>query len=364
MTSKKINFMKSVNQQKIYNIKHHNRKIVILCLTQPKKGYGNLSRCLYLAESLRKNKSKISFIIDYNKSVINELKKRKFDFIIKPNFKRTSTETKFILDYLHNNEFSTIMIDMRERGEIISKFLSKNNCKTILFDDAWCNNVYVDILFNGTNVKSYHNYKKINKNSKLFLNTKYWIVDEKFNQYRKKSSEIKQKKNYHIVVSMGGSDPNNLTTSVVKAISVIKTIKITIIIGPLFSHLSELKSVISGNNRIKLINSTNTIWKDLSRADVVISNGGNTLFELAALSVPTLCIPAFQHEIKYTNAFMSKNFSINLGFKQKNPTKINTSLLKLLEDMPLRKKMCFSGKKIVDGKGLSRVVKIILKFFS
>ena len=111
------------------------KKITIRCATIPEKGYGNFSRCLYVAESLRKNNIKISFIIDYNKSIVNILKKRKFDFIFKKNIK-------------------TIIIDMRERGETISKLLSNQNKKLIFFDDAWCKNVYADILFNGTNVRS------------------------------------------------------------------------------------------------------------------------------------------------------------------------------------------------------------------
>jgi len=340
------------------------KKIAIRCATIPEKGYGNFSRCLYVAESLRKNNIKISFIIDYNKSIVNILKKRKFDFIFKKNIEKSQHESKFILNYLNKNNINTIIIDMRERGETISKLLSNQNKKLIFFDDAWCKNVYADILFNGTNVRSYQNYKKINKNSKLFLDTKYWIIDEKFKKYRKKLSDVKQKKKYHIVVSMGGSDPNNLTIDIVKAIMHIKIIKITVLVGPLFSNLLELKKTIETEKKIKLVKSSDKIWKILSEADVAITNGGNTLFELAALSVPTLSIPAFRHEIKYSDAFMSENFSINLGFKQRNFKKINSGLLNILEDLPLRKKMYLHSKKIVDGKGLSRVIRIILKSLS
>jgi len=339
-------------------------KIAIRCSTIPEKGYGNFSRCLYIAESLRKNKVKISFIIDYNRLIINTLKKRKFNFVFKKNIKNLQHEINFILNHVNKNNIDTIIIDMRERGEPISKLLSNQHKKLIFFDDAWCKNVYADILFNGTNVQNYHNYKKIKKNSKLFLNTKYWILDEKFTKYRKKFSDIKQKKKYHVVISMGGSDPNNLTIDVVKAIMNIKIIKITVLVGPLFSNLSELKKIIKNQNEIKLVHSSNKVWKVFSGADIAITNGGNTLFELAALSVPTLSIPAFTHEIKNVDAFMSENFSINLGFKQRNFKKIRSELLRVIEDLSLRKKMYSQGKKIVDGKGLSRVIKIILRNLS
>lgn len=336
------------------------KRIVIRCLTQATKGYGNLSRCLYVADSLRKNNFKVSFVIDYDRSVIKILKKRRFDYIAKP--KTTiSIEAKFILDYAHKNQYEAIIIDMREYGERLSKLLVGHNFKTILFDDAWCKNIYTDMVFNGTNVKSYHQYKKINKNAKLFLGTKYWIVNDEFQYHKKNITDIYVKKQYQVIVSMGGADPNNLTTYVVKALLGIQNIKINVIIGPLFHHLSKLKKIIS-NNKIKLIYSTNKMWIELSKADIAISNGGNTLFELATLGIPTLCIPAFKHEIQYVNEFTSKSFAINLGFKQKNSNKINNALINILANTQFRKKMCLSGNEILDGKGLSRVVSIISRF--
>ena len=339
------------------NLDYNTKKIVIRCLTIPEKGYGNFSRCLNVAKSLREKNIQIYFLVDYNKSISKILKKNNFNFLSKNKFQHDS---KFILNFLYKKKIDNIIIDMREKSENISKFLFKNNFRSILFDDAWCKNVYSDILFNGTNVKDYHKYKKINKNSKLFLNTKYWIINKNFLYFRKKLLDIKEKQKYHIVISMGGVDPNNLTLNVVNSIKDIKIIDIMIVVGPFFNNTIKLKNIIKSNRHIKLIKSSEKIWRDFSKADVVITNGGNTLFELSALSIPTLSIPAFKHEIKYSEAFMNENFSINLGLKQINKKKINFNLLNLLQNISLRKKMFYSGKKIVDGKGLLRVQKIIL----
>ncbi len=339
------------------NLDYNTKKIAIRCLTISEKGYGNFSRCLNIAKSLREKNIQIYFLVDYNKSISKILQKNNFKFISKNKFQHDS---KFVLNFLYEEKIDNIIIDMREKSENISKFLFKNNFKSILFDDAWCKNVYSDILFNGTNVKDYHKYKKINKNSKLFLNTKYWIINENFLYFRKKLLDIKEKQKYHIVISMGGVDPNNLTLNVVNSIKDIKIINITIIVGPLFDNLSQLNKIIKSYKNIKLIKSSNEIWKDLSKADVAITNGGNTLFESCALSIPTLSIPAFKHEVKYSEAFMKENFCVNLGLREINQEKINSNLLNLLENTLLRKKMFYSGKKIIDGKGLLRVQKIIL----
>ena len=340
--------------------KLNSNKIAIRCLTAPQTGYGNFRRCLYLAETLRKKNIEIYFIIDYNTSILSILRKKKFPFTYNST-RNNKTDSQFVSSFLSKNNISNIIIDMRDKGEKLSKFLSKENHKQFFFDDAWSKKVYADILFNGTNVSDYHNYVKVNKSAKLFLNTKYWIVPTEFSKFRKKLVDIKQKRKYTVIISMGGSDPNNITSNVIESIKNITSLKIIVIVGPFFSHLSKLRKITKSHNNIKLIKPTEKLWKEFSRVDIAISNGGNTLFELATMSVPTLTIPGFKHEIKYAEAFMSDNFSINLGFCQSNKKIIHSSLNDLLSDLSLRKKMCVHGKKIVDGKGLSRVVKIILK---
>ena len=97
----------------------------------------------------------------------------------------------------------------------------------------------------------------------------------------------------------------------------------------------------------------------------MISKSGITLYELAIMGIPTLCISSFKHEEPSAQKFMSKNFLINLGM-QKNVDKnqIEKQLVKLLYDVKKRKIMSAQGKKIVDGKGLIRVTKIINSFLS
>ena len=46
---------------------------------------------------------------------------------------------------------------------------------------------------------------------------------------------------------------------------------------------------------------------------MVISNAGNTLFELAVQKVPTICIPAIEHQVPYARFFQTNGFGINLG---------------------------------------------------
>lgn len=331
-----------------------NKRVVCRCLTEPKTGYGNLNRCLVVGNELRKQGFDVSFIVDKNKRAIHELKKKKFVFFI------SKTKSKINTNSAAFKKFPDIIIlDMRQHGEPLSKQLSMCGYKTILFDDVWCKKIYSNVVINGTNVYAHHCYKKSNTNIAMYLGTKYWIIDKKFIKYAKKLSEIKKKNQYNITISMGGSDPNNLTYRVLKAIKEINNIRVTVIVGPFFKHMVQLKKLTS-SNKIKLLETPNNIWKEFAKSDIVISNGGNTLFELVALHIPTLCIPAFEHEVLYAKQFSSENSIINLGLKQRNKEKIASTLINIINNLKLRKKLCLSTYGMIDGNGLTRVVDIII----
>lgn len=337
------------------------KKIIIRCLTSPSKGYGNFSRCLHLADNLRKNNCNVLFVVDSNKIISNELKKKKFNYFSIPNSKTFSQKNILFINYLKHNLFDLCVVDMRDYGENLSKKLFQHKIKHVLFDDAWCKCVYADAIFNGTNVDEYHNYELINNKSKLFLGVKYWVLDKNFKDLCKKPSLIKTKKISSIVISMGGSDPYNLTTPIVKALLQIQNLHLSVIVGPFFSHPKILKKLIESNKNISLHESPSKIWKIFSDADVVMCNGGNTLFELVCMGIPTICIPMVKHEIKYTQKFNSYNCSLNLKLREKNPLLIKSTVLNLVNDIKLRKTMSVHSQKTIDGKGLFRVTKKILE---
>ena len=105
------------------------------------------------------------------------------------------------------------------------------------------------------------------------------------------------------------------------------------------------------------------IWLYFSKADVAISNSGNTLFEFAVIGIPTICISAVKHQIPYGDLFASKGFAVHLGFWKKVTNQAVTNKLNLLlKNRKMRKKMSFMGNKIMDGKGLKIVVNEIVAF--
>lgn len=337
------------------------KTIAIRCITEESKGFGHLSRCLSLGNALRKKRYNIVFIINKNNSAIKEIKKKNFQYVLIPQSILYDKEYEFIIKIMNSKQHIAIIIDMREYSENLIKQLSSKIFKTILLDDAWCNVVCADILFNATMIKKFHKYQIMNPNSKLFYGSKYFIANSKFQKYKKNMNEIHNKKKYDVTISMGGSDSNELTLIIIRSIMNLKNIYIKIIVGPFFKDLKKLKQLIKNRNHISIINSPSNIWEQFKKSDVVISNAGSTLFELAIQRVPTICIPVIEHQILYAEEFSSKGFSINLGvWKDLKTNIIRKTLVKILDNKAKRRAISSLGNKLVDGKGLSRTTNLII----
>ncbi len=338
------------------------KQICCRCLTESKTGYGNFNRCITIAENLKKKSIETIFLIDNNNSIITQLTKKKFKYFIIPKKFKKNNENSFISQFMIKEKLSTIILDMRQYGESLSKYLKKNNHKVILIDDVWSKKIYSDLFFNSTNIKTVDDYDIKNMSTKIFLGLKYWPIDKHFLQYRKKMIDIRNTDFLNLVITMGGSDPNNLTYDLLKIVKSIDRLKISVIVGPMYKNLSKLKSLTKNQKNITFKKSPKNFLKELSKADIAISNGGNTLFELIALRIPTICIPAFKHEIAYAKKFSDQNCIINLGFQQKNKQKIQLIINQLKSNIEFRKNIFRSTTNIIDGNGIALTSNIISNF--
>jgi len=345
--------------------KNHNfnssKTIAIRCLTLQEKGFGHFSRSLLIAEELKIKKFNIHFIIDSNPIIKKILRTKKIPFTtIHSNL---VNNTSNLYHKLKTINFDLIILDMREFGEKISKFLVSKGLRVILFDDAWINNVYADIVFNGTIADTYHKYKIKNPTNKLFVGPRYWISNKYFTQNKKPISHIKKKSVYTIVISLGGNDSKNSSFKIANILKNISNLKIHVIIGPFFKNINNLKKLSLENKNIKLKFSPKNIWNEFYKADLVISGSGNTLHELAIQRIPTLCLAMSKHQILFAKYFSTKGFGFYLGESNKiNKIFYKNSVENILKDEKKRKNMSQNARKLIDGKGLERTISIMEKF--
>ena len=130
-------------------------------------------------------------------------------------------------------------------------------------------------------------------------------------------------------------------------------LEILFVIGPYFP-----KKIENFKNIVFLKNPSNLV-EHMKNSDVALSAGGQTLFELCRLGVPTIAYKSGEDQNQNLNILTNSGAVINTG----NCLDINWhSNLKLQLDIlinnyDLRKKMSLISSSLIDGKGAKRIIK-------
>ena len=224
-------------------------------------GSGHYFRCIALAEELKKRKKSVIFVIS-NKKIIINLKKQ-FPYLLL----KSKTEDKKIeecRDLMDKIKF--LIIDLPEKQEKYGKKLQDKNI--VMINDVGKQNVYSKILINGSIVKKFHNYKIMNKFTKLFIGSKYMIIRKKFIIERNKKKIIK-KPIKNILLTFGGSDEKDFTRKVL-IILLKKEFKITVVIGPSNKNKQKIKKLIKNKLNLNLVIDPKNIATLFSKQDLII----------------------------------------------------------------------------------------------
>ena len=98
----------------------------------------------------------------------------------------------------------------------------------------------------------------------------------------------------------------------------------------------------------------------LFEADIAVISFGITSYEAAAVGTPSIIICPTHYHNEMANIFIQSGTAINLGFYESvSESIIEKKVKELAIDYDLREKLALKGKKLIDGKGVKRIGKII-----
>ena len=94
------------------------------------------------------------------------------------------------------------------------------------------------------------------------------------------------------------------------------------------------------------------LWSDLA-----ITGGGLTKYETAVTGTPSVIISQVAHQAELAKEFEREGTALHLGLGSKvGEEDIAQAVERLLRDDALRAEMSKRGKRLVDGKGIERII--------
>lgn len=173
-----------------------------------------------------------------------------------------------------------------------------------------------------------------------------------------------------ILIAMGGSDPYNITLKALKAISGLKTrLEIHLLLGPGYRFLGSLEDV--RRNIYQPLHFHHGIPQEglpsfLAGFKLAIMSFGLTVYSAARAGLPVICLAHHPQGAEAARTFFKDQATGKfIGEQSQVPGEsIARETIKLLENNNALRRFSQNGQETVDGKGLERVVNIIMSRIS
>jgi len=312
-------------------------------------GFGHVARCVSLYQAFAEKIVEPELIINGDDSVLGLLKDEKYQTF---NWLQQKDRLFEIVDGAE-----VIIIDSYLADIGFYESLAGAVKMPVYLDDNKRLDYPKGIIINGNIYAEDLGYPK--EGNEHLLGTTYtplrrffWDVPEK----------VITKEVRNVMITVGGSDQVNITPSIVRSLKEkYPAITKNVVIGKAFSNIDEIKKEVGKNTNLIYYPDAEKIREIMLVADIAISSGGQTLYELARIGVPTLGVGLSEDQESNLRGFYETGF---LGFIGRHNDidfceKMIEELEKLLAKQP-REKLCSLGQKLVDGQGAKRTAEHIL----
>jgi UDP-2,4-diacetamido-2,4,6-trideoxy-beta-L-altropyranose hydrolase len=256
---------------------------------------------------------------------------------------------------------SWIVVDGYQFDAAYQKRLKTAGAPLLFVDDyGHAEHYYADLILNQNVCADASLYDRRESYTRLLLGARYALLRREFLKLEKWHREIPQMAR-NVLVTLGGSDPDDVTLKVIRALENLQAndIEAVVVVGASNPQYDVLKSVVLGSPiAISLRKNAQDMPSLMAWADVAISAGGSTCWELAFMGLPNLVLVLADNQRAIAERLDAAGVSINLGWHENSsPPDIVRELTKLITMAGVRAEMSRRGRQLVDGKGVNRVVK-------
>ncbi len=313
---------------------------------------GHVYRQLHLAKILCDRGMEIAFFVSNHPPSLQLLRKENFCFQI--------TEDDEGLPKEEKETFDAIILDLRDTQTNFIHDIRQRAKSIVSFEDLGPGRNYVDLLIDA-NVDPQESDKVKSSVTTLF-GLPYCTLAPAFaefhQQQRKFSSPLKS-----LLVTMGGTDPNNLTLKLAEVLCRIeKKLTVRFVLGPGCKGREEVEKLILRNLSFKILTDVSNMAELLYRHQAMFCSGGVTLHEALAVGTPAFVISQVPHQQDKTLPIETSGAAVNLGLAGDFDSD------KILASVAISKNqlesMSRKGKELVDGRGIYRVADAIQTLIS
>ena len=332
-------------------------------------GMGHVMRCLTLAEALRLNGATVTFICrELEGNLCTFVEGKGFQVYRLPaphgaqldwqddaartlSFMETSPRPDWLVvdHYALDEKWEHSVRAHVERIMVIDDLANRPHDCDLLLDQ----NYLPDIKRYGALVPP---------TCRTLLGPKYALLREEFREARatlpERTGDVKR-----ILVSLGGSDPSNLTHKGLNALSSSSFGgAVDVVVGAANLHQDELVKAVAAMPGTTLHVQANNMAELMARADLAVGAGGSTTWERCCLGLPSIVVTIAKNQEALTGALARDGYVFYLGDSAEVTVEGLSRALETLQNPFFLQGLSRRGLELVDGKGTQRVVRALQAF--
>ncbi|NDV26665.1 acylneuraminate cytidylyltransferase [Desulfovibrio sp. JC010] len=329
----------------------NNGPILFFCEAGPESGFGHAGRCMALAAALRDEFGRES-IFGFRGPPAAEKKVTQAGFKVAPvmdfNSWQFSNEAAVILDLRIPLSTSFFQRVKSAKKQLVS------------IDDPTPNRLHADLAFYPP-VPQFHELDWTDFNGTIHRGWEFIPLRREFRlppQAKKIHSPPK------LLISMGGSDPHELTLKILQGLKfVTEDWQAEVVIGPMFNNLDRIRKItLEHGDKIKLLHDIKDMSLPMQGCDAAIASFGMTAYELAACGVPQLLLCLSKDHARSASALHACGAAVSLGKFDRIPEqKLAAELQNFICDQKALKSMAAKAAGLKIGEGAKNIASLIIK---
>jgi UDP-2,4-diacetamido-2,4,6-trideoxy-beta-L-altropyranose hydrolase len=326
---------------------------------------GHVMRCLALAEAWQDAGGNVIFAMAESTPAIDARLLLEGMEIVQLNAVPNSIEDACTVSALASDRQATwVVADGYRFDSQYQRNLKNAGLKLLFIDDlGQCKHYSADIVLDQNVHASEKMYANRESYTQLLLGPRHIMLRREFQvrrDWRRKVPQFGRK----LLITMGGSDPDNLTLRLIEAFPEISVpdLEITVVAGGSNPQLTELqRRVAELDLPIQLVGNASNMPDLMAQSDVAIICAGGTLWELLYMGCATLSYfrTPVQGQIIAELDDMGAVHSMG-AVEDFDQNSLVRAVAETMACQDLRERMTELGRKLVDGEGIGRVLDSVL----
>lgn len=321
-------------------------------------GTGHVMRCLEIARAYKETIGPVQFIVADEESKNFIEKQGNACYKLDSVWNDLDSEIAKIPQCVRECQVTHLLIDSYFVTENYVEEWKKAGVKVAYLDDLCCKSYSFDAVFNGALWAKEEMYRSLyaGRDTKFYLGCDYLPLRQEFSKVPKKQV-LSQAQN--VLVLSGGTDTFHFVREFVKNLPHDMEMKCQyfLVCGIYNNDYEEILSLCAGRENIHVLRDVKNLHEYMVMADVAVSAGGMTLYELCACGTPAITYLIADNQQGNVDGFLAEEIFESIGdIRNKTDFKLLFSKLSaLMDDYEMRKRKAQKIQTLVDGKGAYRI---------